>query len=245
MLYTNLVRFGVTVSDRVFSTWLTWRAESDGSFILAFAPLEDYDNKERVAEMNAQIARDPPASAAIRATIRGFFKFRPLAPAVCKVTYVAQVRIGGSIPKELLTLRKKSTLGVMQRFQDKYERKGNFVDAEMRAAFPNPPPLVELNDEQRAIVKICREMETAEEAAWEPLTSPSPFVAMWIMHAKPKKGERSIGLAKAAASVECSIREAVAYWSDFVSRKRSRISKEQVSPSHVHTSRQTASRTRD
>jgi len=33
--------------------------------------------------------------------------------------------------------------------QDKFERKGKVVDAEMHSAFPSPPPLAERNDEQR------------------------------------------------------------------------------------------------
>jgi len=41
MLYVNLVRIGM-VSDRVFATWFSWRQEEDGSFVMAWAPLEDY-----------------------------------------------------------------------------------------------------------------------------------------------------------------------------------------------------------
>ena len=49
MFLLNLVRLGVAISNRIFKTWFAWRADSDGSFTLAFAPLEDYDDKERVA----------------------------------------------------------------------------------------------------------------------------------------------------------------------------------------------------
>ena len=107
MFLLHLVRFGVTVSNRIFSTWFAWRAESDGSFTLAFTPLEDYDDKERVAEMNALVARDPLASAAISAKSRGFWRFKPLAPTICAITYVLQAQFGGIIPKQLLATRTK------------------------------------------------------------------------------------------------------------------------------------------
>ena len=46
-----------------------------------------------------------------------------------------------------------------QSIKDKYERGGNVVDAEIRSAFPSPPPLAELNAEQTSIVETYRVME--------------------------------------------------------------------------------------
>jgi len=83
--------------------------------------------------------------------------------------------------------------------QDKFERKGKVVDAEMRSAFPLPPPLAELNDEQKLVVESCRYLESEEGGEWEPLPSSSPFVDMWCKHTLAKKGERSIALGKATA----------------------------------------------
>ena len=45
MLSVVLVRFPNPVSNRVFATWFTWRKEPDDSFTIAFAPLEDFEDK--------------------------------------------------------------------------------------------------------------------------------------------------------------------------------------------------------
>jgi len=91
--------------------------------------------------------------------------------------------------------------------QDKFERKGKVVDAEMRSAFPLPPPLAELNDEQKLVVESCQCLENEEGGEWEPLPSSSPFFDMWIKHAPAKRGERSTALGKATAS-ESSVQSA-------------------------------------
>ena len=77
-------------------------------------------------------------------------------PSVCQVTYLVQAQVGGSLPRAFLNTRIKSTLSVVRNMQDKFERKGKVVDAEMRSTFPLPPLLAELSDEQRAIVENCR-----------------------------------------------------------------------------------------
>ena len=87
--------------------------------------------------------------------------------------------------------------------QDKFERKGKVVDAEMRSAFPLPPPLAELSDEQKRVVESCRYLENEEEGEWEPLPSSSQFVDMWCKHTPAKRGERSIALGKATAGESC------------------------------------------
>jgi len=162
---------------------------------------------------------DPVASTAIRATIRGFWRIKPLASTVCELSYVVQVALGGSIPKELLALRKKQTLSVVLKIQDKYERNGKLVDAEMRAAFPSPPCIAQLDSSQRLIVERCRVLEGEEGGEWEPLLSPNPFVTMHIKHAPPAKGERQIAVGKATATIDCSAHEAMSWWYAFMSRK--------------------------
>ena len=60
MLIVNLLRLPSPVSNRVFATWLTWRKEPDNTFILAWAPMEDYAEEAEdamelfVAEQEAQ-----------------------------------------------------------------------------------------------------------------------------------------------------------------------------------------------
>jgi len=46
MFKVNVMRFGLAVSARVFSTQLVWRQEPDDSFIIAFAPMSDLQNQD-------------------------------------------------------------------------------------------------------------------------------------------------------------------------------------------------------
>jgi len=184
-----------------------------------------------VAQTDKLIRSDAAAAQATRATTRGFYHFKALAPSVCQVTYLLQVKLGGSIPKAIMASRTKQVLGAVQEMQAKFERKGKVVDAEMRTAFPLPPPLAELNDEQKLVVENCLAMETEE--AWEPLESPHPLVRMWMKHAPPKRGERTIALGKATAVIDCSAHEATAYTFTYVSRERDRASCEEQHPARM------------
>jgi len=237
MFLLNLVRFGAAVSNRFFSTWFAWHKESDGSFTLAFTPLEDHDDKEQVAEMNAIVANDPLASAAIRGNLRGCWRFKPLAPTVCQITYVLQAQLGGSIPKQLLAMRTKHTLGVVQATKDQFERKGVVVDAEVRAAFLSPPPLEQLDDEQRSIVGKCVALEPIggrpSRVAWTPVRSTSPFVKMWLRFPETEGWGRTLAVGRASATLDCSPLEALAWWFDFASRSRVKLSNEEGNPARV------------
>ena len=99
--------------------------------------------------------------------------------------------------------------------QDKFERKGAVVDAETRSTFPLPPPLAELNDEQKLVFEGCRYLESEEGGEWEPLPSSSPFVDMWSKHTPARRGERSIALGKATAG-ESSVQSADLFLPPFV-----------------------------
>jgi len=209
IVFANLVRFGGFASNRLFATWFTWRRNSDNSFVVAFTPLHESPDNDHdlVQQLHAMIAQDAAAARAERGQIRGFYRISPLAPSVCRVTYVAQAELGGSIPIALVNLRVKSNLKQVHRLQDKFERKGKVVDAEMRSAFPLPPPLAELNEEQKGVVESCRYLESEEGGEWKPLPSFSPLVDMWIKHSPAKRGERSIALGKATAG-ESSVQSA-------------------------------------
>jgi len=151
MLFVNLVRLGGVISDRVFATWFTWREEDDRSFLVAWAPLEEYSdvNQELVAELNSTIQQDYAAAKAVRGTSTGCWRIKPFAPNACQVTYVVAVSLGGSIPQALLNSRIKNTINTVQNVQRRFERSGNVVDKEMRAAFAFPPALAALKKEQR------------------------------------------------------------------------------------------------
>jgi len=210
VLVTAVVRlspYGVAVSNRVVCTLFSWRREPDDSFVIAFAPLDEYEDKERVKELNDVVANDALAANAIRAEARGFWIFKPLAPAVCEVTYFLQVKMGGSLPKQILAMRTKQTLGIVQATQDDFERNGKVVDSEMIAAFTLPPKLSELNDDQRQIVETCRLLYGEGGKEWEEIKTSSPFVDAWCKHSPAKVGELCTALGKATAG-ESSVQSA-------------------------------------
>jgi len=246
MFYVGLLRLPNPVSDRVFSTWFTWRKEADGSFVIAFAPLSDYNqSNSSTVEINNALSSDPSSANAVPGKLRGYWRIKPLAPSVCQLTYLLQAELGGSIPSALLNSRLKSSLArTMQTIQAKFVRNGKVVDEELRASFAPPPALAELTEEQSKIVQTCeklaaqgtsrklkiprlRSVQAAfavasaadTDSEWEPLTSPSPFVTMWIKHTLAKRGERSIALGKATAVIDCS----------------ALVAASELSPPHTHT----------
>jgi len=269
MIYLTLVRLPSPISNRVFATWLTWRKEPDNSFLVAFAPLEEYADqhadgervmanfmakqevrreregdtreillkdteelklmmqqraakKAHVNELNGLIKQDPIASKAIRGTLRGFWRIKPIAPSVCEVTYLVQAELGGSIPSALLNAGVKDTLGLVQTMQIKFARNGKLVDKEMRDVFASPPPLAELSEEQTAVFESCRYLESEDGSEWKTLASPSPFVTMWVRHAPAKEKERSIAIGKATAVIDCPVHEAVGELSETCASRAAR-----------------------
>jgi len=267
LIFVFLLRLPSPVSNRVFATWFTWRKEPDDSFLLAFAPMEDYareaegavelfvaeqkelregktkeactlendledlelmpqqkrTRKDRVNELNDLIQQDPIASKAIRGTVRGYWRIKPLATSVCQVTYLVQAELGGSIPSAIINAGIKDNLGLVQTMQVRFARNGKLVDKEMRDVFASPPPLAELSEEQMSVVEECRSLESEEGSEWETLTSPSPFVTMWMTHKPVTMGERSIAIGKATAVIDCPVHEAVGESSDASARRATRF----------------------
>ena len=164
--------------------------------------------KAHVNELNDLIKKNLIASKAIRGTVRGYWRIKPLATSVCQVTYMAQAELGGSIPSAIINAGLKNSLGIVQKMQVKFARNGKLVDKEMRDVFASPPPLAELSEEQRSVVEDCRSLESEDVSEWKPLASPSPFVTMWMKHAPAKENERSIAIGKATAVIDCPVHEA-------------------------------------
>jgi len=165
--------------------------------------------KVHVNELNDLIKQDPTASKAIRGTLRGYWRIKPLAPSVCEVTYLVQAELGGIIPSAIINAGLKDSLGLVQRMQVKFARNGKLVDKEMRNVFASPPPLAELSEELMSVVEDCRSLESEDGREWETLTSPSPFITMWMKHAPAKENERSIAIGKATTVIDCPVHEAV------------------------------------
>jgi len=81
MLRAFVLNFGLAVSVRVFSTWLVWRQESDKSFTVAFAPMGDYKQfNGSIAEILNALNDNTVAAQAVRGTVKGFWRIKPLAP---------------------------------------------------------------------------------------------------------------------------------------------------------------------
>jgi len=237
MLYVNFIRLGGVLASRIFATTFSWREEDDGSFFVAWAPVEEHSSPERVAQADELIRSDAAAAQATRATTRGFFRVNALAPSVCQVAYVVQANLGGSIPKAVTASRVKRTLGTVQKMQAKYERKGAVVDAEMRSAFPLQPQIEQLGAGQKQVMESCRSI--AAEQDWAPLAYNSPFVDMWIAYTPPKRGERSFATGKAETLVDSSAAKALAWAFAFNSRERVRVSSEQGHPARLTTAETT------
>ena len=190
--------------------------------------------KALVNDVNDQISRDPQASKAIRGSSGGYWLIKPLAPAVCHVTYLGQAELGGNLPTALLDARILTTLsGTVQPMQVKFKRNGKIVDKEMRDAFLKPPALAELSREQRTVVEVCKRLEGEKGGGWETLASPSPFVNMWIKHAPVDEGGRSIVLGKATAVIDCPAHAALEFMFAYTSRERMRISSEEGNPARL------------
>jgi hypothetical protein len=83
------------VHDRVFSNWFCWTKMEDGSFVIAFAPIDEHPNKDYKVELDAVINSDKKASLATAGTTRGFWRIIPVANNVCEVEYVVQGRLNG------------------------------------------------------------------------------------------------------------------------------------------------------
>jgi len=153
IIVVKLVTLGLAISDHLFVTRYVWQALPDGSFLLAVAPLEDALED---AHVSAIVRNDRRLSRAVRAQERGFWSMRPRAPNVCEVTSVFQGDWWSQIPLAVQLSRVRMFTKSFMKLQDKFKRTGKLVDAEVRAAFPGPPTLETLEDEQKAIVAACR-----------------------------------------------------------------------------------------
>jgi hypothetical protein len=225
-LYVNQITNLGAASDRVFHTWFVWDVRDNGDHVIAFAPVEQCCFTDDVQKTEEAIRDHPKACKAVKASVVGFWTFTPIAANVCHAKLVVQGKMGGSIPKMMMNLRIKSTLGTLQYLQDKFERNGKEVDREMEEAFPLPPRRQQLTSEQNSIFGICHALTDESSDALVALPSPSPFVSMWKLYHPPKRGENSAGRGKAKCIIDCSAHTALAWFFTYCSRERTRMGKE-------------------
>jgi hypothetical protein len=241
LITTFLVSLGGGLSDRLFSLYLCWTREENGEFILAFADLSACSQRSHVEAMESLIKLDKKASAAVRGTLTGIYRIMPIAKNVCRITLVSQGMLGGQIPSAVMNMRIKSTLGIVKRLRDKYERKDKEIDKEVRDEYSRPSPVSALTAEQREIYARCRALEkNAGGSGWIDISYSSPLVKMSMKHVPPQRGERSVALGMCEGVIDCSLLEACAWWGDFCSRERMRISGEEGNPARLIASRSSA-----
>ncbi|GMI22407.1 hypothetical protein TeGR_g5792, partial [Tetraparma gracilis] len=205
------------ISNRVFANWWTWAKGQNGDLIAAFTPHEDFGPgaEKQIVDAALKTAKD-----SVLGKSRGFYRIKTLAPNVCRVTLVAQGSLGGNFTKKAMAWAVKSQLVIVKELQDKYMRNGARVDAEMRRAFPPPPPRGSLTSEQARAVK----------GSWVELKSTSPFVSISLKYIEPEGKESSVALGKAKTTLDCSAKEAFAYQFATCGREKMRISEENGSP---------------
>jgi hypothetical protein len=234
MFFVFLLPFAGTIKDRIFAFWFTWREEENGDIVVAFTDMDDCGEFPDVSEaLNREIASHARAAKAVRGSLRGLWRFRPLAPNVCEVTYAGQAKMNGRIPLVLLNFRLRSSLNDVAELQAKYERKGVTVDAEIRGAFRSPGLVSALTVEQQEIYERCCALQDTGGDGWVGVPSPSPFVKMSKKHYLPLPGERSVALGVCVSTIDCSVEQAVAWWEAFCSRERMRTSDEEGNPARI------------
>ncbi|GMI29072.1 hypothetical protein TeGR_g11360 [Tetraparma gracilis] len=241
------------ISNRVFANWWTWAEEQNGDLVAAFTPHEDFGPG---AEKQIVDAALETAKGSVLGKTRGFYRIKTLAPNVCRVTQVGRGDAGGSITKQAMAWAVKRSLGMVKKLQDKYMRNGVKVDAEMRGAFPTPPPRRSLTSEQDALVARCLRLEDGErrvkrsrssglmklkstigadsaatraravKGSWVELKSTSPFVSLSMQYTEPEGGGSSVALGKAKATLDCSAKEALANYFAVCGREHMRICRE-------------------
>ena len=227
------VKFPGNLSDRVFAACWVWRQEANGEILLVFGDIQDPGD---MAETNSIIQADKRASNAIRVATRGCFRLKPIAPNVCRVTLIQQGEVGGIIPRWVLNMAVKSSLSLVDVIRSRSQRNGRAVDAEVQAAFPLPPCIGELDDQQQLIVDRCVALEQTEGCElvnWTQINSSSPFVKMWSRLPEKRKGERQLAIGRASTTLDCSPNVGLAWWFDYMSRERAKISLEEGNPARL------------
>ena len=227
------MKFPGSLDDRVFAAYWAWRVDSNSEVVMSFG---DIANPADLAAANAIIEADPRASRSIRGATRGTWRLKPIAPNVCRATLIQQGSVGGIIPQWVLNMTLKSTLSFAGDIRVRSLRNGHLVDAEVRATFPFPPRLDELDEEQTLIVARCVALEPRGQLsriAWTPIRSSSPFVKMLARLPAKKKGERQLAIGHASTTLDCSPLNALAWWFDFTSRMRAKISVAEGNPARL------------
>ena len=104
------------------------------------------------------------AASAVRGGAVGFYRLHPLAANVCRVTVCFRAQLRGQVPKLVIDMRVKNTLGIVELMRDKYERSGKAVDAERNRWVARLSEVEEqaANSARKADLEASRLIEQAE-----------------------------------------------------------------------------------
>jgi hypothetical protein len=126
---------------------------------------------------------------AVQGKMRGIYQIKPLSANICRVHFVGQGTLGGSVPDFAMKWTIRFSLDTVKNLQTRYMRDGKKVDAELRRMLPGPPKLELLSEEQKEFVAIGKALEVGSDLRrWTSLESPS--IDMW-MQKKPTGDEKT------------------------------------------------------
>ena len=222
--FVNVAALPKPLTDRVFKTVFTWHFIPPHAYAIAFHPTTDTAAAQIVAD-------DKRASKFIVGEIKGcWYVTRPSSAAnTSTLTYIVHGSLNGNIPTAMFKRQVKSTLNECLEVQSRFLRSSTTIDVELRAAFPPPPRLADLTQQQMQVIIGCKLLESqstlpqspsntsrslfrrpsvapppAADAVnqFQPIPSPSPFVQMALKNST--NPTRAIALGRAVAKIDTS-----------------------------------------
>ena len=225
-IVSAVMRFPKGFDNREFHNWLVWAKleEYNGheAYVMAFAPREECD-----------VALLPPlptfldqSNTTVGKTI-GIYIFERLAPQITRMTFVQQAEMRGSIPPLILNSLVRSSLQIVQRLVDDFKRRGRDVDEEKRNEFISnihrAPPLT---PDQNDLVKRCLQLENVDAGEFKEINSKDYRVKFFQKYDPTIVGEKNVAVGKAAAKIDASAEEVLAWRWNWCSNDKMRIHRE-------------------
>jgi hypothetical protein len=116
----QLVEFKIPLAtNRVWACMWTWRREANDDILVALTSIQDLPWSKEKSRARKLIDTHKSAEKVVHGELRGFYRIHPLAKNVCRVTFVGQGALGGSIPDRVMNSLIKYSLGIVKEAQDK------------------------------------------------------------------------------------------------------------------------------
>jgi hypothetical protein len=221
-------------ADRIFASTWTWRRDTGSDIEVGVGELAEFkENRSIVTGLEVTLEAARAAASAVRGGAVGYYRLHALAANVCRVTVCFRAQVRGQVPKLIIDMRVKNTLGVVELVRDLYERNGKVVDRELVDAAPRPPTIDELDDDQRGVIARCRVIATTgADANWVKLKSANAFVDLAFQQTELQRGRFVLGRAEAvidSPALTC----AAGYYHKFSSRQGMAKSREEGDPARL------------